>query len=406
MLHRLEIENYMSIRDAQVIDLQVAGHAPESPERFSATWPGAAIKAPKVVAFFGANASGKSTVLRTLGLLGWFVRHSFHLAPDMSLPVEPSWSDGNTSRITRMALHFSGPQDIGAWTSSPSPDGVECRYAYEIEFGDQGDRRVVLTESLHYWPDSARRKVRLFERDQDEVVAGKEFQFSGHGPVLRKILRDNASVVSTLAQLDHKPSLFLRDAAAKIVSNILIEKHAIDEMTMLKFYQGNPAYLEAVNRDLRRIDLGIRSMNIESTGNGPRATFEHEGLSKPVPLFLESHGTRNFLQIYPLIASVLAQGGIAVIDEMDLSIHPNVLPEILRWFYDGKRNRHHAQLWMTCQNASLLEELVKEEVYFCEKDADGATTVYGLHEIHGVRRVDNFYRKYMGGVYGAVPNLG
>ena len=61
---------------------------------------------------------------------------------------------------------------------------------------------------------------------------------------------------------------------------------------------------------------------------------------------------------------------------------------------------------MTCQNVSLLEELVKEEVFFCEKDSQGRTTVYGLQDIQAVRRGDNYYRKYLGDVYGAVPHLG
>jgi AAA15 family ATPase/GTPase len=125
-----------------------------------------------------------------------------------------------------------------------------------------------------------------------------------------------------------------------------------------------------------------------------------------VPLVLESHGTRQFLLAYPYLASVLENGGIAVIDELDLAIHPLVLPEILRWFYSAERNPHNAQLWMTCQNASLLEDLTKEEIYFCEKDACGGTSVYGLKDIQGVRRVDNFYRKYMGGTYGAIPTIG
>jgi AAA15 family ATPase/GTPase len=107
-----------------------------------------------------------------------------------------------------------------------------------------------------------------------------------------------------------------------------------------------------------------------------------------------------------MLNSALMTGGVAVIDELDLSIHPLVLPEIIRWFYDTERNLHNAQLWMTCQNASLLEELVKEEVFFCEKDLKGRTTVYGLQNIQAVRRGDNYYRKYLGGVYGAVPRLG
>jgi uncharacterized protein len=120
----------------------------------------------------------------------------------------------------------------------------------------------------------------------------------------------------------------------------------------------------------------------------------------------ESHGTRTFIRIFPLLVRALETGGIAVIDELDQSIHPIILPEIARWFYDTDRNPHNAQLWMTCHNASLFEGLIKEEVLFCEKDGDGRTAVYSLRDIQAVRRTDNFYRKYLDGVYGALPHIG
>jgi energy-coupling factor transporter ATP-binding protein EcfA2 len=407
MLSHLEIENYMSIRDTQVVDLHVGGHVEEQDRRFAPAWRDAPYRVPKVVALFGPNASGKSTVLRTLALLSWFVQHSFQLLPNATIPAEPSWSDGNPARSTRLAVQFSGPDNISTLTDKEAVvSAEECRYVYEVQFGDHKGRRIVVFESLHFWPKAATRRVRLFERENNAVVAGKEFHFAGHRAVLSKILRDNASVVATLAQLGHKPSLLLRDSAARIFSNIFIEKQAVNDMAMLQFYQQHPDVLAAVNRDRGRIDLGIRAMSIETSNDGPRALFEHEGLTRPVPLQLESHGTRQFLQIYPLLDLALRRGGVAVIDEMDLAIHPLVLPEILRWFYEPTRNPRNAQLWITCQNVSLLEELTKEEIFFCSKDSTGGTSIYGLSEIVGVRRADNYYRKYLGGVYGAVPNLG
>ncbi len=125
-----------------------------------------------------------------------------------------------------------------------------------------------------------------------------------------------------------------------------------------------------------------------------------------MPWILESHGTRSFVRYFPMVHVALATGGLAVIDEMDVSIHPLVLPEIVRWFHDPARNPNRAQLWMTCHAASLLEDLAKEEVFFCEKDSRGRTNVYGLQDIRNVRRTDNRYRKYLSGVYGAVPQIG
>lgn len=178
------------------------------------------------------------------------------------------------------------------------------------------------------------------------------------------------------------------------------------EEATVRHYAANPKQLELLNREIERVDLGVRAMQLQQGAHGPVAWFEHEGLAGPLPIQLESHGTRVFVRIFPLIIQALQSGGVAVIDELDLAIHPLVLPQIARWFYDPHRNPYDAQLWMTCHNASLLEELIKEEVVFCEKDNRGRTTVYSLRDVQGVRRVDNYYRKYLGGTYGAVPHLG
>src|SRR5690606_22839114 len=143
-----------------------------------------------------------------------------------------------------------------------------------------------------------------------------------------------------------------------------------------------------LNREIERIDLGIKAMRLDSGPSGPIALFTHEGHDGPMPLVLESHGTRMFLRIYPIILRALQTGGLAVVDELDTAIHPLVLPEILRWFHDHERNPHDAQLWMTCHSASLLEELTKEEVLFCTKDQRGRTEIYTLRDIQSVRRDD------------------
>jgi hypothetical protein len=400
----LEVENFMSLRDPQRMDLTVGAGVDDS-DRMSRAWPGADIRVSKVAALFGPNASGKSTVLRTLPFLSQFIKDSFQLPPEASLPCETFGDTASEDKPTRLSVSFPGPQTIREEVAiGPQPEGF-CRYNYELLLTRTGARRTVMGESLHYWPNN--KKTRIFERDSNgEVVGGRDFYLSKHRAVLKRILRDNASVIATLAQLDHGPSLLFRNAASQFFTNIFMEKTVVDETAMLRYYQANPAVLESVNNDLKRIDLGIRSMSIHLGTAGPFATFDHEGLTKPVPLFLESHGTRQFIQMYPWIVGALSAGGIAVLDELDIAIHPHVLPEILRWFYSPTRNPHGAQLWMSCQNASLLEELTKEEVFFCEKDQSGATSVYGLREIAGVRRVDNFYKKYMSGTYGAVPNIG
>jgi uncharacterized protein len=191
-----------------------------------------------------------------------------------------------------------------------------------------------------------------------------------------------------------------------VAYNILIQKAELTDEQIARNYKANPTLVDRLNRDLERIGLGVRAMQLQEGSNGPAAWFEHNGLSGPVPAALESNGTRQFIRIFPLIFQALELGSVAIIDELDLTIHPLMLAEIIRWFHDPERNSHNAQLWMTWHNASLLEDLIKEEILFCEKDRVGRTTIYGLRDVQAVRRIDNYYRKYLGGVYGAIPHLG
>jgi predicted ATPase len=107
-----------------------------------------------------------------------------------------------------------------------------------------------------------------------------------------------------------------------------------------------------------------------------------------------------------LINSALTTGGVAIVDDLDSSLHPIILAEILSWFHRPERNPQNAQFWISCHNVSLLESLIKEEVFFCEKDKAGQTHLFGLKNIPAVRRDDNYYKKYLDGFYGAVPQIG
>jgi hypothetical protein len=407
VLHRLEIANFYSIRDPQLIDLRAASNAPDEPGRLAPIWPGASERAPKVVALFGANASGKSNVLKALSFLAWFAKDSFQLTPSgpgALLPYLRFHDVEMQSSPTRLAVFFTGPVEL---EHADDPDAKQCRYAYEVLLGGGSEDEPVrvLNEKLTYWPTG--RSFRLFARDEEGTVsAGKAFSLTGYSKALGNILRPNVSVICTLAQLRHPAATVLWSEAANIGYNILSDKVELDDKTIALLYSKNQTMLERLNQDLERIGLGVRAMQLQGDSNEPVAWFEHNGLAGPLHSAFESHGTRQFVKIFPLIFQALQTGSLAIIDELDLAIHPLVLPEIIRWFHDPERNPHNAQLWMTCQSASLLEELIKEEVLLCEKDRDGRTSVYGLSNVQAVRRNDNYYRKYLGGVYGAVPHLG
>jgi len=405
MIRRLEIENFYSIRETQVIDLSIGERVPEEEGRFGHLRDGSGVRVPKTVAFFGANASGKSNVLRALAFLGWFLVESFSLLPDAPLPVV-RFADGNREPL-RIKVVFDWFADL----TSLDPEHLKkidfAQYVYELKIGDiPGRSMVVLSEELRFLPPTGKSR-NIFKRESnEEVQSSSSFPLKGLSHVIA-MLRPNVSMTSTIAQFaEHAPTIGLLAWARRFTSNILLEREMPDERNVTKYYAEHPDSGKALHEVLGRLDTGIKSMLLVQTADGLQPAFVHQGLERPLSLHFESEGTRQFFRIYPNIWQALQLGGIAVVDEMDSTIHPMLLPEILRWFYDPEINKHQAQLWISGHSASLLEELKKEEIFFTEKDEQGHTKVYGLKDIEAVRRVDNFYQKYLGGVYGAVPRIG
>ena len=403
MIYKIEIENFHSIRDPQMLDLRVPANAPQSSHRLASCWQGSTERAPKVVAVFGANSSGKSNLLRALSFLTWFMGSSFDLGYGKPIPYSPFKDQVSANTPTRLKIWLSGLEKPGGIT----PDiTTRCQYCYELVISN-GDQRNVISESIHYWPSSAKRKSRLIERAENGTVkAAKVFGLAGFKGVLEKVLRPNASVISTLAQLNHPFATDWANFAQCTGSSIAIQTVEIPDEMIVRKYIERPEIVEMFNREIGRIDVGIRALEITRDGEGQQVLLRHEGLALPMSTTFESHGTRQIMKLFPLIYESLENGHVLIIDELDAAIHSMILPKIISWFHDPDRNPDNAQLWLTCMNVSLLEDLSKDEIVFCEKDRQGRTELYGLNDIKGVRRDDNYYRKYLGGVYGAVPRIG
>jgi energy-coupling factor transporter ATP-binding protein EcfA2 len=410
MLYRLELENFYSVRDAKVLDLTIPPNVPAEEERFAPLFPGSPYRAPKVVAIYGANASGKTTILKALNFLFSFARDSVQRTASGFVGLERFNDTGSMSRPIRLAIELGGimnfaPDLVKRVEAGEAPSYGLLRYELEIEV--KGGAAVgVTSEALRQRPDSKGKWQRVFERDaQGDVRGSASFPITGYRHLLNT-LQPNVSVISSFAMFQHPTAALFVERLSHVIANLGWDG-APNDQTVVNFLALNSKLVDSLNADLRRIDIGVETMRIEHGPNGPFPLFKHEGLDLEMPWQLESGGTRAFIRIFPLLSLALARGGIAIIDEFDLMIHPLVLPEILGWFHNQQsRNPLNAQLWITCHSASLLDDLAKEEIVFAEKDSEGRTSIYSLMDIKAVRRDDNLYSKYLSGAYGAVPQIG
>jgi hypothetical protein len=395
MIHSVSIENFFCVADRQEMNFRVPANAPDlACFRDSLAFPGQRL--PLIIGFYGPNASGKSTVLRAITATAWFLGYSFSLQPNNAIPLFNPYAHNDWwNRPSKIIIESDG------WL-----ERTGAIFRYELHIGHEPTKfgSAVSYESMSYAPKGKFR--RIFERHQQKFTFGREFGTT-KGDARIQSIRSNASIISTLAQLNHKPSSDFISSLQRLKTNIAgLDKAHGGLNNALSFYAQRPDYLQRLNRELSRLDLGLEEMKIHPGNTGPIATFKHFGLDCDIVLAQESAGTRQFIEVFPFLQFVLDSGGVAVIDELDADVHPLLIPELFRWFYESQRNPKGAQLLFTAHNPAILDELEKEQVFFTEKPSGKPTRIYGAREIKGLRREPSLMKKYLSGELGAVPHIG
>lgn len=425
MLLRLRLANHRSIKDEAELSLISARFRGAHPAE--GTW---ADVTNRVAGIYGANASGKSTVLDGFRFLATAVRNSAsHWADRSAFPYHPFAFDAKSR-------------------SSPSLYEIDftvadVRYAYGFRSGPEG----IVEEWLYSYP-SARRRI-LFERQGDgEIRFGRTLP--GENVRMARGIRPTQLFLS-LAALNNHPALgrirheiighFLfaqfsevdQHARLRHVMQLLSDEKTLREaeallnaadtgIAALKIQDIEPP--EAFRETLARFFQIFESEGGPETDNRPeferlmreyrkQFKFFHAGAAEDPESALtindESSGTVAWLALAVPALQAVRRGHTFVIDEIDSSLHPRLTASLIHLFKDEQLNRHGAQLIFTTHDTSLLgrlhgDTLGPDEIWLTEKNASGGTELYSVAEFP-VRDRDNLERRYMQGRYGAVPMI-
>jgi hypothetical protein len=136
------------------------------------------------------------------------------------------------------------------------------------------------------------------------------------------------------------------------------------------------------------------------------AHHTQSGAIVPFELNEESDGTKRLLNLMPALHGLHSDTKVYFIDEIDRSLHPNLVREFVNFYLKSCRGCH-AQVIITTHESSLLdlELLRRDEIWFAEKDPISATRLYGLTDFN-VRKDLEIRKHYLNGRFGAVPFLG
>ena len=411
MLLRFSVSNHLSIRDSQ--ELLFTASSLKDPRDglidCAAAPHGAVVPA---VVIYGANASGKSNLVDAITIM----RHM----------VLRSQTEGDAAGgVPRHAFRLDA-------TSSRLPSRFEIDFVLDgvrHQYGFEANNREFVSEWLYSFPKSHRRS--LFVRDRDDYRFGRELK--GQNTVIAGLTRPNSLYVSAAAQNRHEHlskvfryflSLhgFIGIGVAGLEASAWLVDEEVDPRVIDFLGQIDtgicgyrlrekelPEETQALQRELFELVRKRGNAWFEAHLEGKQVTIElghrnREGKPVYLELNLESAGTRRLLLVLSRVYRALDEGTPLVIDELDASLHTLAGAAVLKLFCSPETNPKGAQLIATTHDTNLMDSSIlrRDQLWFTEKDVDGATQLYPLTDIR-TRGSDNFEKGYLQGRYGAVP---
>ncbi|MGN1078904.1 MAG: ATP/GTP-binding protein [Alphaproteobacteria bacterium] len=374
----------------------------------------------KTSGIFGANASGKTNVLKALAHLKSILSMGATTKSEDKLPSDYYlFSKGYDEKPTSFKIIFLKNSKLYDYEISLLNGLVVKESAFFSDFSEEGSKRrkcifsrernddgkydfsvskgikntwttellpqrVFLSDLINN-RNTDRDEIRdiyEFFRKDIVVIGNKSINFS---KVLHKIA-DNAECRKYIIEFTKNADFGLENISVKV-------QPLEDFLKQINFKEvlENDKQKEFFNQ--------VRPMEAKTYHN------TEEGGTKETELIeTESEGTKMYLAISDSVLTALKAGKVLFIDELDESLHPFLVRNLVDLF---NRNDTGAQLIFTSHAHYLMdgETLTRDQIWFTSKENGFYTDLYPLSDF-GDKRIDlNFYKSYLRGIYGAVPRI-
>ena len=414
MLLDFTVENFRSIKGAETLSAIAASKGKSKPSNSESRRriksddeiaqpfhvEGWDIDVLPVIAIFGANASGKSNVLKALDYLLKFMAEGNYDRGAELIPFKLDKESRESPTYFKLRTIFNGTV-----------------YTYSLVLNSNR----ILVEKLEYAIATTKRTRLLYNRVWNEKTLqfdwDKRSAFSGAHYQLRNSLQDREPFTVLLVRLDINVVNSLSEWLMRSYLHIDIGHDKIDsELISLiqQYHSSHPKYpkiLEETGNLLKRFDIGIHDIEIHQTDNSEK--FQIYALHKIKDDEIiswkfeeESTGTRIlFTLIYDLQTVFhLPHSHLLRSDELGANIHPNIIYEIIKLFQNPKTNPHCTQLIFTSHDNTLLRNnlLRRDQIWFTQKRPDQSTELYSLSDFK-VRNDLAIDKAYLDGRFRAVP---
>ena len=344
-------------------------------------------------AVFGANASGKSNIIKAFRFFKDFTVNSFGNA-----------KAGRSAGIENFRLNSESIAEPSSFELIFLCNENRYRYGFEV-FNSSVSMEWLYCKSIR----KRSKEIELFFRDADGTrVHGS---YDRMQEIVRKqYVRSDTLCLSLAAWLnDPTATKIMRWMSDTAILSCSDEKSMWDDA--MSHFDDNEIRQRIISFS-KSADLGIESIKkMDNHLVSTHIQYDKDGKTAKEIIFPftenESEGTIKYFGLaYPIIHA-LDTGGRLIIDELDSKLHPLLVSGIVGLFSSAGTNPHHAQLIFTTHDTALLGAKLfrRDQVWFTEKDIYSASSLYSLSE-YKVRSGAAFERDYLSGRYGATPILG
>jgi len=406
MILEIRLSNFFSIKDEVVLDMRAAGLKSKNARQLTDNvFSYNNIEVLKTIVMYGANASGKSNIIKAIRFCSMMILNSANYNENVIFPYRKFKFANYNNKPSNFFINFV-------------VDGIEYEYAFSLM------QNKILTESLHYYPKGRIKKV--FIRNEKAGKTKKEkYTF---GTEIKRPLdvaentSDKTLYLSRASQMDRDiaKKLFMYFNNTFILGYLGYNVQQIENL--FKTYEHHLlqalqiADSDIVKITVKKIKMPGKNINVSLKGTGIEdvsledviqeklqiKTFHKTDPSKSFDLLTEeSEGTKKLFVIMLSILDIVANDKILLVDEIGESLHPDIIEYIFNLF----RASNKAQLICTTHNTRFLDltKFRKDQIYFVNKKDDGSTDLYSLYDYSDFRDTMDLEKAYLQGRFDAVP---
>lgn len=404
MVLEIKLSNFFSINEEVILDLRAGNINTEKSKLLSDNiFKFNDLDVLKTVALYGANASGKSNILKTIMFCNAMVFES-HMNNESSIFNFKKFKfDGYSNKPSKYFIRFVINQ-------------IEYCYSFSLNTTE------ILTESLYYYPNG--KKAKVFVRNEKAGKTKKDKYSFGTSVIKRPFdvaesTSNKTLFISRASQMDREIpkeifNYFHRDFILRPFNNTvknadkliesnktmllkalqLADSDIVDFKQTLKKEKGKNITANIHTEEVTFKDTEVESLEIKTYHKfQPNVSFDFNTE--------ESEGTKQLFMLMLTILDVVRNNKTMIIDEIERSLHPKIVEYIIQIFNASEK----AQLIFTTHNTNLLNlnKFRKDQIWFVNKKKDGASDLYSLYDYSDFRDTMDLEKAYLQGRFDSIP---